>query len=269
MRALTITPNLPVADIGEARAFYQDFLGLSVEEFNLGWVARYTCPETGANVQLVTRDATAAEDSVISVHSDDVDAAYLRASDLGYEIVHPLTTEPWGVRRFFVRAPDGTVVNIVRHREPEPDESACDATATGLVEHMAAWGEAHPRPPASLQTIRACEASLGEPLPGELRALLTEADGVDGEFGLGLVWPAQRIADDNVAFRGDELFAELYMSFDDLVFFSDAGNGDQFAVNLRGNHSVFVWNHEDDSRTWVAPTVRAFLEDWMTGRLAV
>ncbi len=34
-----------------------------------------------------------------------------------YEIVHSLTTETWGVRRFWVRAPDGTVVNIVRHRE--------------------------------------------------------------------------------------------------------------------------------------------------------
>ncbi len=31
--------------------------------------------------------------------------------------VHPLTTEPWGVRRFFVRAPDGTVVNVVSHRD--------------------------------------------------------------------------------------------------------------------------------------------------------
>jgi hypothetical protein len=29
--------------------------------------------------------------------------------------VHPLTTEPWGVRRFFVRAPDGTVINLVHH----------------------------------------------------------------------------------------------------------------------------------------------------------
>jgi catechol 2,3-dioxygenase-like lactoylglutathione lyase family enzyme len=36
------------------------------------------------------------------------------ARRLGYEIVHPLTDEPWGVRRFFVRAPDGNVLNIVR-----------------------------------------------------------------------------------------------------------------------------------------------------------
>ena len=33
----------------------------------------------------------------------------------GYEIVHPLTEEPWGVRRFFVRDPNGVVVNVVAH----------------------------------------------------------------------------------------------------------------------------------------------------------
>ncbi len=83
----------------------------------MGWVARYTSPDTGANVQLVTRDATAPEDSVISVHTDDVDGAFEEAQRLGYEIVQPITTEAWGVRRFFVRAPDGNVINIVRHRD--------------------------------------------------------------------------------------------------------------------------------------------------------
>ena len=117
MRAKRITANLHVADIEASKGFYTDFLGLTTQEFNMGWVARYTCPETGANVQLVTRDASAPEDAAISVHVDDVDAAYEEAQRLGHEIVHPLTTEPWGVRRFLVRAPDGTVVNIVRHRD--------------------------------------------------------------------------------------------------------------------------------------------------------
>jgi predicted enzyme related to lactoylglutathione lyase len=116
MRATRITANLRVADIEAAKGFYAGFLGLSNEEFNLGWVARYTSPDTGLNVQLVTRDATAAEDSVISVHTDDIDAAYAEARERGYEIVHPLTTEPWGVRRFLVRAPDGNVINVVLHR---------------------------------------------------------------------------------------------------------------------------------------------------------
>lgn len=116
MRAHRISANLHVAEIGAAKSFYADFLGLSTEEFNLGWVARFTNQETGAHVQLVTRDAEAAEDSVISVTVDDVDRAYEEAQRLGYEIVHPLTTESWGVRRFLVRAPDGNVVNVVQHR---------------------------------------------------------------------------------------------------------------------------------------------------------
>lgn len=117
MHANRIIANLQVPDVEAAKSFYAGYLGLSTEEFTLGWVARYTSPDTGANVQLVTRDATAPEDSVISVHTDDVDGAYAEARQLGYEIVHPITTEPWGVRRFFVRAPDGNVVNIASHRD--------------------------------------------------------------------------------------------------------------------------------------------------------
>lgn len=83
----------------------------------MGWVARYTSPETGVNVQLVTGDRTPPEDSDISVATDDVEGAYEQAQGRGYEIVHPLTTEPWGIRRFFVRAPDGTVLNISNHRD--------------------------------------------------------------------------------------------------------------------------------------------------------
>ncbi|HEV7849922.1 MAG TPA: VOC family protein [Mycobacterium sp.] len=117
MRAKRITANLRVSDIDAVKSFYTDFLGLSTEEFNMGWVARYTSPDTGANVQLVTKDATAAEDSVISVHTDDIEAAYEEAKEHGFEIVHPLSTEAWGVRRFLVRAPDGNVINVVHHRE--------------------------------------------------------------------------------------------------------------------------------------------------------
>src|SRR5205085_4832113 len=103
MRVNRIIADLQVADIEAAKGFYTDYLGLTTEEFNLGWVARYTSPDTGANLQLVTNDASAPEVPAISVTTGDVDAAYAEAQELGYEIVHPLTTEPWGVRRFFVR----------------------------------------------------------------------------------------------------------------------------------------------------------------------
>lgn len=117
MRATRIMANLRVADVDTAKDFYADYLGLSTEEFNLGWVARYTSPDTGAVVQLLTHDETAAADAAVSVHTPDVEGAYAEARQRGYEIVHELTTESWGVRRFLVRAPDGTVVNVVQHSD--------------------------------------------------------------------------------------------------------------------------------------------------------
>jgi predicted enzyme related to lactoylglutathione lyase len=117
MRPTHVFANLRVPDIDTARGFYADFLGLSTEEFNLGWVARLTAPDSGVSVQLVTQDATSPEDSAISVATPDVEEAYEEAQRLGYEIVHPLTTEAWGVRRFLVRAPDGNIVNVVAHRD--------------------------------------------------------------------------------------------------------------------------------------------------------
>ena len=114
MRVTQIIADLHVPDLPAARDFYTDYLGLADEEFNLGWVARYTSPETGACLQVLTSDATAPVDPVISVKVDDVEAAHRQARDRGYEIVHPLTTEEWGVTRFFVRAPDGNVLNVVQ-----------------------------------------------------------------------------------------------------------------------------------------------------------
>jgi predicted enzyme related to lactoylglutathione lyase len=64
----------------------------------------------------MTGDATARVRPDISIEVDDVDAAHAAAVRLGHEIVHPLTDEPWGVRRFFVREPTGKVLNILSHR---------------------------------------------------------------------------------------------------------------------------------------------------------
>jgi catechol 2,3-dioxygenase-like lactoylglutathione lyase family enzyme/mannose-6-phosphate isomerase-like protein (cupin superfamily) len=44
-----------------------------------------------------------------------VDAAHAAAIEAGLRVVYPLRTEPWGVRRFFVEDPGGTVVNVLAH----------------------------------------------------------------------------------------------------------------------------------------------------------
>lgn len=115
MQTRGIFTNLTVPDVEAAKEFWTDYLGLSDVEFDLGWVARCTSPDAGVSVQLVSGDATAPEDSVATVVVDDLGEAYAGAVARGFEIVHPVTTEPWGVRRFLVRAPDGNVLNVVQH----------------------------------------------------------------------------------------------------------------------------------------------------------
>ena len=44
-----------------------------------------------------------------------VDAAHAEAVRRGLRVVHPLTDEPWGVRRFFVRDPHGVVISVLAH----------------------------------------------------------------------------------------------------------------------------------------------------------
>jgi hypothetical protein len=126
-------------------------------------------------------------------------------------------------------------------------------------------------PPASLHSLAFAERALGVELPTELRALLLESNGVLAQYGLGLIWPVERIQADNLAFRSNADFRELYMPFDHLLFFADAGNGDQFAFAVLAgkvrNSDVFAWNHEDDSRTFAAPSLERYLEWWLSGQI--
>ena len=62
------------------------------------------------------------------------------------------------------------------------------------------------------------------------------------------------------------------MPFDALLFFADAGNGDQFAFPITATAArddVFVWDHENDSRSWYAASLKSYLESWLTGSRAV
>ena len=124
--------------------------------------------------------------------------------------------------------------------------------------------------PAGEAEIAAAEKALGIDFPSELRALLAESNGViSGPHGAILVWPVERIEQDNLFFWTNSDFRDRYMPTDHLLFFGDSGVGDQFAfavVNGRVQRSdVFEWDHETDSRTRVATSLAHFFEKWFAG----
>ncbi|NBI56074.1 SMI1/KNR4 family protein [Photobacterium alginatilyticum] len=125
--------------------------------------------------------------------------------------------------------------------------------------------------PATLSEIVEAEKELDLIFPTALKECLLESNGVFGEYGLGLVWTLRAITETNTEFRQNNDFSELYMPFDSLLFFGDAGNGDQFAFPIQAGvirrDDVFVWNHEDDSRSWVAPSLEKYIEWQLNGKI--
>ncbi|MEM9675706.1 MAG: SMI1/KNR4 family protein [Bacteroidota bacterium] len=127
--------------------------------------------------------------------------------------------------------------------------------------------------PANSTDIEVVEEALGTLLHSDLKTALLESNGVLDEYGLEPLWETKKIKSKNIEFRKKVEYQDLYMPFDNLLFFADAGNGDHFAYPIQNekiNRSdIFIWNHEDDSRTWVSPSLRKYFEWWLNGQLGV
>ncbi|GAA4902784.1 hypothetical protein LX16_0176 [Stackebrandtia albiflava] len=119
-------------------------------------------------------------------------------------------------------------------------------------------------PPADPAALAGVADLVGGPVPDELAGLWRESDGLLDRYGTEIVWPWRRVVCDNLEFRSAPDFVGLYRPFDSLLFFGDAGNGDQFAFPTGGD-AVWVWDHEDDDRREVASGLRDYLRRTATG----
>jgi catechol 2,3-dioxygenase-like lactoylglutathione lyase family enzyme len=114
MAVRRVVPNIQSEAVEESREFY-GLLGFE-EVMNHGWIMTMASPEhPTVQASFMTSDKTAPVTPDMSVEVDDVDAAYAVMRANGAEIVYPLRDEDWGVRRFFVRDPNGRVVNVLGH----------------------------------------------------------------------------------------------------------------------------------------------------------
>lgn len=68
-----------------------------------------------SQINVIRQDESEVPHPDISIEVEDIDQMFARAKDQKIEIVYPITDEPWGVRRFFVKDPNGNVVNILSH----------------------------------------------------------------------------------------------------------------------------------------------------------
>ena len=115
MNIRRVVPNISSEDLEASKDFYVEFLGMEIG-MDLGWIVGFGSPSNEtAQIQLIRRDETAPVTPSITVEVEDVGALYEEALARKLEIVHPLTDESWGVRRFFVKDPNGVVLNVMSH----------------------------------------------------------------------------------------------------------------------------------------------------------
>jgi len=115
MKVKRIVHNIDTRDIGAAKSFYEDVLGLEVL-MDHGWIVTYGSSEkSGVQVSFATQGGNGTPTPDLSIEVDDVEVAYERMMLAGFPIEYGPVDEPWGVRRFFVRDPFGKLINILAH----------------------------------------------------------------------------------------------------------------------------------------------------------
>ncbi len=116
MTVKRIVANIASQSVPEVAAFYADLFGLEVA-MDHGWINTLTAPTTATTqVSIASEGGSGTPVPNLSIEVEDVDATHARALALGVEVVYPPTNEPWGVRRFYIRDPAGTLLNILTHR---------------------------------------------------------------------------------------------------------------------------------------------------------
>jgi predicted enzyme related to lactoylglutathione lyase len=114
-----VVPNIQSEKMDESRKFYTGFLGFAVA-MDMGWIMTLVSPgNPTAQLSLVrgVAPATTQTQVTLSIEVADIEAVHAMAVAGGIPIVYPLTTEPWGARRFHVTDPNGVVINIMSHHK--------------------------------------------------------------------------------------------------------------------------------------------------------
>lgn len=115
MKVRRIVANIETADPATVARFYREVLGLELL-MDHGWIATYgTQGRMPLQVSFASEGGSGTPVPGLSVEVDDVEAVYAAVLEGGYAVEYGPVDEPWGVRRFFVRDPAGTLVNIVMH----------------------------------------------------------------------------------------------------------------------------------------------------------
>ena len=115
MAVKRIVANIATERVVDAKAFYADILGLNLV-MDLGWILTFAGREAAApQISIATEGGSGTPVPDLSIEVDNLDEVHQRILAAGSSIEYGPKSEPWGVRRFYVRDPFGRLLNILAH----------------------------------------------------------------------------------------------------------------------------------------------------------
>lgn len=119
MAVKRIVANIGASDIEAAKGFYGDILGMDVA-MDLGWIVTFVADvHTTPQVSVLKEGGSGTAVPDLSVEVDNLDEVYRKVTEQCIAVEYGPASEPWGVRRFYVRDPCGRLLNILSHGDPK------------------------------------------------------------------------------------------------------------------------------------------------------
>ena len=110
-----IVPNVATSAVEKAHAFYHDVLGLKLI-MDLGWIRTYgSDSKMTVQISFLSEGGSGTPVPDLSIEVDNIEAALKRVRKARIPVEYGPKSEPWGVRRFYVRDPFGKLINILQH----------------------------------------------------------------------------------------------------------------------------------------------------------
>jgi len=110
-----IVANIECSEPKDANFFYGEILGMEVA-MDHGWIVTFaTEAKAMAQVSIATEGGSGTPVPDISIEVDNLEEVHSRMLEAGIAIEYGPASEPWGVRRFYVRDPFGRLLNILTH----------------------------------------------------------------------------------------------------------------------------------------------------------
>src|SRR5918994_2917 len=110
-----IVANIECARPMDAKSFYGDILGLEVV-MDHGWIVTFASDgKATVQVSFASEGGSGTPVPDLSIEVDNLEAALKRVKNAAIPVEYGPKSEPWGVRRFYVRGPFGKLINILQH----------------------------------------------------------------------------------------------------------------------------------------------------------